>query len=330
MNEVVPGAYRIELPLIYEDPLFRHVNAYLFSGDNGYLLVDTGWNDEKAFVSLKNQLAEGGIDIRDISRIVVTHIHPDHYGMAGRLKSASGATFFLHSIEQNLIEPLYIHKDKFHRHTADWLHRNGVPPKELLEIQKYTGDTSQFVIPTSPDVSLHGGEHISTGTFNFTVIWTPGHSEGHICLYEPAKKILISGDHILPTITPHVGLHPESTGNPLKAYFASLKEIASLDIDLILPGHESPFTAARTTIEKIIQHYRQTEAEVLPMLAAKPQTAYQVCCGMTWTGTTDWQNLTSLQKRLAIARSIAQMELLVINGNARKFSQNSIIYYQKT
>jgi len=330
MNEVIPGAYRIELPLISKDPLFQYVNGYLFSGDNGYLLVDTGWNHEQTLVSLEKQLAEGGINIRDISQIVVTHIHPDHYGMVGRLKSASQATFFLHAIEQNLIEPMYIHPEEFQRHTADWLHLNGVPLNEVSEIQKYTVDTSQFVTPTLPDVSLHGGEHISTGAFNFTVIWTPGHSEGHICLYDSARKMLISGDHILATITPHVGMNPESAGNPLKKYFNSLKEIASLDIDLILPGHENPFAGARPTIEKIIQHYQQTEAEILAMIAGKPQTAYQVCYGMPWTGNSGWQNLSSLQKRLAIARTIAQMELLAVDGKALKFSQNSIIYYQKT
>ncbi|MBC8429687.1 MAG: MBL fold metallo-hydrolase, partial [Dehalococcoidia bacterium] len=90
MIEVTPGIYQLPLPMI--NPSSGHVNAYLVQGDNEYLLIDTGWNTEEAFDSLKKQLAENDIKFKDIRQIVVTHVHPDHYGLAGRLKQLSGAT----------------------------------------------------------------------------------------------------------------------------------------------------------------------------------------------------------------------------------------------
>ena len=107
---------------------------------------------------------------------------------------------------------------------------------------------TRFVLPVAPDVQLEGGETISTGVFNLKVLWTPGHSKGHVCLYEPANKLFFSGDHLLPTITPNIGLHPQSSANPLQEFINSLRLIADMDINLILPGHEKPFTGAKERV----------------------------------------------------------------------------------
>ena len=102
MIEVIPGVYHLKLPIPMPDSTLAYVNAYLVQGDSGYLLVDTGWNTSEVFDSLQKQLAEIGVDTKEISQIVVTHIHPDHYGLAGRLKRLSGAELALHDIEKGL------------------------------------------------------------------------------------------------------------------------------------------------------------------------------------------------------------------------------------
>ena len=331
MTEVIPGIHQLKLPMP-QGPL-KYINAYLVQGDNGYLLVDTGWNTDETLDSLKKQLAEIGINIKDISQIVLTHIHPDHYGLVGKLKQLSRAEIALHHLEKDLIESRYINTDNLLQQTSQLLHANGVPPAESSELQTASMGMIKFIAPTLPDVTFRGDETISTGIFTFQILWTPGHSPGHICLYEPTKKALLSGDHILPTISPHIGLHPQSSDNPLGDYINSLNTVKQLDVKLILPGHEDPFTELAARVEKLIQHHKQRNSKILALLGAKPKTAYQISAGMTWLSDIDgvsWQNLSSWNKRLAISETMAHLESMRIGGKVDRFFQNGTIYYQRT
>ena len=330
MTEVTPGIHWLKLPITIRDTSLTHVNAYLVQGDDGYLLVDAGWNTSEVFDSLQKQLAEIGAEIKDISQIVVTHIHPDHYGLAGRIKQLANAKLALHDVEKGLIASRYINTNKLLEQIARWLDINGVPPDELPHIRDATLGLEQFVTPAYPDVTLHGGETISTGMFTFQVLWTPGHSAGHICLYEPEKKVLISGDHILPKITSNISRHPQSGENPLGRYLNSLNSLKQLDIELILPGHESPFAELEPRIDELIQHHEQRNLEILATTKGEPKTAYQIVKELTWGGGTGWQDMPFFHKRLAIFETLAHLELMTINGQTGKLSRDSIIYYRQT
>ncbi len=104
MTEIIPGIERLKIPLPSAKLLLGYVNVYLVKGNDGYLLIDTGWGTVEAFNSLEKQLAERGIDFKDISQIVSTHIHPDHYGLSGKLKQLSGAKVILHRLETNMVD----------------------------------------------------------------------------------------------------------------------------------------------------------------------------------------------------------------------------------
>ncbi len=329
MIEVIPGIYQLKIPI--PETSLEYINVYLVQGDNGYLLVDTGWNTSKAFVSLKKQLAEIGVDVKDISQIVVTHIHPDHYGLVGKLKQLSQAEFALHYREKDLIESRYINMEGLLQQTARWLHSNGVPPDELTKLQTASVGMASFVVPTPPNITLHGGETISTGVFTFQVLWTPGHAPGHICLYEPTRKILFAGDHILPTITPNIGLHPQSSPNPLGDYLNSLNQIKQLDVNLILPGHENPFSGLERRIEEIVQHHEQRNAKILKTIGATSKTAYQISTELTWMSDIKgggWQSLDSWNKRLAVLETIAHLEAIRYGEKVDQFYRDDIIYYR--
>jgi glyoxylase-like metal-dependent hydrolase (beta-lactamase superfamily II) len=187
----------------------------------------------------------------------------------------------------------------------------------------------QYVVPTLPDVTLHGGETITTGMFSFRVLWTPGHSSGHICLYEPDKKILISGDHILPTITPNVSMHTQSMENPLGRYLDSLNDIKQLDIELVLPGHEKPFTQLRRRIDEIIQHHEQRNEEILETIKGEPRTASRIAEGITWEISGSWQDLPVFHQRIAIFETLAHLELMTLNGQISKIPRDGVIYYRQ-
>jgi len=327
--EVTPGIYQLQLPL--PNISLRHVNTYLVQGDNGYLLVDTGWNTEEAFDSLKEQLDEKSISLEDVTQIVVTHVHPDHYGLAGKIKQLSHATLVMHHIEKGFIESRYAAMTGLLQQTEQWLHINGVPPEELTELKLASAEMAKFVTPTMPDFTLSGGETVPCGVFNFQVLWTPGHSPGHICLYESSQKVLISGDHILPTITPIIGLHPQSNHNPLGDYLNSLNTLKQLDIRLILPGHEHPFTGIKQRAQQIIQHHEQRNLEILRILNTTSKTTYQIATEMTWMSHINgvgWQELTPLDKRLAVLETLAHLEEMRVAGRVSKFIRDDIIHYR--
>lgn len=330
--EFAPGVsieqLKPQLPL--PNRRLAHVNAYLIEGDreNGALLVDTGWNTEETFDYLKQILTD-----KPVRQIVVTHAHPDHYGLADRLKRHCNARVYLHEMERDLIQSRYINMDELLQEVAKCLQVNGTPPDELTKLYTASLVMRKFVAPTLPDVTLYGDEVITTGYFNFKVLWTPGHAPGHICLYEPDKKILLSGDHILPTITPHVGLHPQSGSNPLGDYLASLNRLKQLDVEIVLPGHEQAFTTFKPRVEEIIQHHKQRDAQILSTLNSESKTAYQIANEIPWVHEVNGVSLDKLDpwnRRMAVLETLSHLEAMRANQEVDRLTRDDIIHYQRS
>jgi glyoxylase-like metal-dependent hydrolase (beta-lactamase superfamily II) len=327
MPEIVPGIHWIKMPISLEESTLKHINVYLIECDNGWLLVDCGWNTDRSFSTLHNYLIKIGARFEDIRQIVVTHIHPDHYGMAGRLKKLSGATIVMHRIEQDFIAPRYISMDELLIQTDRLLVASGVPRRIAENMRDATLGLEQYIDPTPPDIALHDGDTIATGMFNFRVIWTPGHSSGHICLYEPNQKILLSGDHILPKITPNVSLNPQSIENPLGRYLKSLQEIKELDVKLILPGHDRPFSRLVPRIDEIIKHHSQRNLEILEAIDSRTITPYQIAQKISWGDHNDWRDLPPFHQRMAIFETLAHLEMMAAEGRIDKLPRRGITYY---
>lgn len=329
MIEVTDGIYCMPLPL--PTGKLGHINTYLVRGDKGYLLVDAGWSTEEAFNSLNEQLADVGISGQEINQIVVTHTHPDHFGQAGKLKPLFGATLAFHHLEKDFIETRYVHMDELIQELGQWLQRNGVLPDKLPELQEASMPMLRFVAPAMPDFTLYGGETITTGEFSFKVMPTPGHTAGHICLYEPDKKVLLSGDHILPTITPHVGRHPQSSPNPLGDYLDSLERLKTLEVAIVLPGHEQPFTGFKDRIEGLLLHHQLRNAEIMSALGQEAKTAFQLSTEITWLHDVNgvgWYKLANWDKRMAILETLAHLEAMRAKGELERFKRDDIRYYR--
>ncbi len=153
MPEILPGVHWIKSPISLEQTTLSHINVYLIEGEKGYLLVDSGWNTDKSFTTLHNYLVKIGVSFGDITQIVVTHVHPDHYGMAGRLKKLSGATIAMHHIEKGFIEPRYISMEELLHQTDRLLIGNGVPRDFADKLRDATVGLEQYIVPTLPDIS---------------------------------------------------------------------------------------------------------------------------------------------------------------------------------
>jgi glyoxylase-like metal-dependent hydrolase (beta-lactamase superfamily II) len=165
--------------------------------------------------------------------------------------------------------------------------------------------------------------------FTFKVIWTPGHASGHICLYEPDKKIFISGDHILPTITPNISVHPQAIENPLGRYLNSLRELKQLEVELTLPGHGKPFTGFIKRIDEILQHHEQRNQEMLAELVNGTRTSYQVAQKVTWGIQGSWDSLPDFHKRAAILETLAHLEEMAASGRIDRLPGTGVIRFQR-
>jgi glyoxylase-like metal-dependent hydrolase (beta-lactamase superfamily II) len=329
MIEVVPGIYWLKLPITLEGTNLAHVNVYLARGRDGYLLVDSGWNTTESFEELSRGLRDIHATVDDISQIVCTHVHPDHYGMAGRIKQISGARLLMHHIEAGFISARYVNMQELLRETDEMLVANGVPHDEMVGMRDATVGLEQFIVPTPPDATLHDGEAISTGFFNFRVIWTPGHSSGHICLYEPERRLLFSGDHILPKITPNISVHPQSIENPLGRYMKSLKETRRLNVETTLPGHDEPFGAPMPRIDQIMRHHEQRNREVLGLIHDGRGTAFQIALEMKWGTWASWHDLPNFHKRMAIFETLAHLEMMAANSLLDRLRRDGVNYYRR-
>ncbi len=328
MTEIVPGVHQLKVP-IPNNPL-ENTNVYLIRSDDGHALIDAGWNDDIALQSLHDQLAEIGVTFRDISRILVTHAHHDHYGLAGRIRELSGATVALHQVDKDFLTPRYSSFDDYLNRMEQWFRSNGVPDNELPASRMFAS-MRQAGATVLPDVTLTDGDSISVGDFHLQVVWTPGHSPGHICFYERERKLLFVGDHVLSVITPNISLQPLARNNPLADFVSSLNKVRPLDVTLALPAHEQLIENLPGRIDEIIEHHEVRNREILAALKDEPMTAFDIAGHITWMpefGGVHFNDLASPDRRMAVSETLAHLEAMRVNGRVVRTDLDEITYYR--
>ena len=207
---------------------------------------------------------------------MVTHIHPDHYGLAGRIRDASGAWISLHPADAELIHDRYDEPDDLLERVATALRRMGAPEEELEPLRNAAMPVRVLVDPVVPDVLLEDGEKPEVPGWDLTAIWTPGHSPGHLCFYEGRRQLMLSGDHVLPRITPNIPYHPQAGANPLGQYLASLDKLEPYEVEEVLPAHEYRFTDLHRRLEELRQHHRDRFNEIIDILRDGPPSAWYI------------------------------------------------------
>ncbi|HXF50057.1 MAG TPA: MBL fold metallo-hydrolase [Dehalococcoidia bacterium] len=322
--EIVPGIYQLKVP-IPNNPL-GWVLPYLIEGDRGWTLVDSGWNVPEAFDALERQVTDVCGGFSRIERLLVTHIHPDHYGLAGRVKEVCGAKVVIHQRERDLIRSRYWAPERLLKIMADWLLQHGVPREEMPDLQASSMPVRSFVVPVEPDEVVWGGERIEVGRFTLEVYWTPGHSPGHICFYEPRHRLMLTGDHVLPTITPNVSLHPQQQGNPLGDYIASLRRLEPIPVTKALPAHEHTFEDLPSRLREIERHHEERLQEMLRIIGDRPTTAYEVAAGTKWA-TGSFDRFSPWMKRAALSETLAHLEYLVWEGRLDTTVTDGVVRY---
>jgi glyoxylase-like metal-dependent hydrolase (beta-lactamase superfamily II) len=254
--EVAPGILRMQLPINFTG--LGHVNMYGLVDTRGVTVVDPGLPDGTSWDAIATRLAAAGLGLDRVHSVVVTHSHPDHFGGAGRLAEETGARVITHA--DFLIpwldgrEPdLATLDDDFLQRRAPWSDE----PINLSDEQRRAGAAfgggSDFP-PPRPTLRLRHGEETELGQGRWVALHTPGHTADHLCLYDRDAGILLTGDHVLPSITPHIA-GTGSSDDVLSDYLSSLDEVAQLSVTLALPAHGHPFTNIAGRVAGIKEHH---------------------------------------------------------------------------
>jgi glyoxylase-like metal-dependent hydrolase (beta-lactamase superfamily II) len=305
-REPAPGVFRLVLPLPF--PGLRRVNAYLLADDDGCTLVDCGISDpglqpDHGWTELLGALAACNIEPRQVTRLVVTHTHIDHYGMAGRLTDATGAQLVMHEKSQHDLAS-YRDPAAAERNLAGLLRDHGLPESEVQDLIAFEDWRPYVSAVVDATDAVQGDEVLVSGGRSWKVIYTPGHSPSHICLFSESDGLLLSGDHLLPTVTPHIDFQAGGQADPLGDYLSSLDKVAGLDPSLVLPGHGKPFQEGADRAGVIARHHERRLGSILQVIRYEPHTVSEI------TDAVFGPELFDFQRRLALGEVIAHLVYL--------------------
>jgi glyoxylase-like metal-dependent hydrolase (beta-lactamase superfamily II) len=286
---------------------------------------------DKTFGELQRQLAKIGVKPRDLTDILVTHLHVDHAGLASRLKKLSGAQLQVSAKEARAARLASTTQESRLKNFMKFYSEAGVPRKLVEHMLKTTPVRQYQAIYEElgrPSRSLKEGDEIPVGEYTLKTIWTPGHSSGHICLHEPNRRLLVAGDHLLPTITPHITLRGRE-GNPLADYLGSLEKVKKLNVDMVLPGHQEPFTNHRQRVVELEENLRSRTTRVLSELKKEELNAYQVASKVKWNvDYPSWDRFPLFQKFLAVGETLAHIKFLEEEGRVTKTKKAERMFYR--
>jgi glyoxylase-like metal-dependent hydrolase (beta-lactamase superfamily II) len=320
-EEILPDLFRIKIPLP-ESPL-KYLNSYVIRDAERNLIIDTGLNRKECLDAMLNGLRKLGVELTR-SDIFITHLHADHFGLVAKLASDSSDILFSRP-EKELMESW----EGFDS-MVGYAGANGFPADELkAALDRHPGN--KYGTDWIPELKvLEDGDAIDVGDYHFKCVATPGHTMGHICLYEPNKKILVAGDHILIDITPNIQCWSD-TQNPLKHYIESLDKVAKLDIDLVLPGHRRLIEDHHGRIDELKEHHKNRLNEVLDILKKPDQHSYQVASQMSWDIKAEsWDHFPVAQKWFATGEALSHLRLLEEEGKIHREIKGGFTVFSKS
>ncbi|MEM1515747.1 MAG: MBL fold metallo-hydrolase [Candidatus Bathyarchaeia archaeon] len=259
IKEVLPGVFMIKVPL-HGNPL-KSVNSYIIMAEKP-LIIDTGFNLDVCYAELVGALNKIGVDYKR-AEYFITHLHVDHLGLASRLTNS----VYMSEVDIKTWQKVSFRPDKL-----GFFVMNGFPREELKIVAnlhpavRYSGK-----VDFQP---VKDGEIFEYGDYTLKAMLTPGHTPGHMCLYDEEKKILFSGDHILFDITPNIGYWEEH--NSLREYLESLDKIYNLDVNYTFPGHREFHEDIKRRILELKDHHKRRMNEIINALKNEEKTAWQI------------------------------------------------------
>jgi glyoxylase-like metal-dependent hydrolase (beta-lactamase superfamily II) len=285
------------------------VNVYLAEGEP-LTLIDTGPHHAPTREALASALAETGRRIEEIERIIITHAHADHYGLAAELAQKSGAEIVTHvdsPLRSN--DGSGLRQMAFYGQMMRW---SGVPVKRILKLAGIGRGMSHYAKRIRPDRSLTDGDSLRLGEEDWRVLHTPGHTGDLICLYQSRRQLLISSDHLLQDVSSNPTVEPPPPGETerprrLVEYMAQLRRVAQLEVALALPGHGPPITDHRALIQERLAFHEKRARRILEILEEEPLTIHEIVEVL-------FPNLDLVNYFLALSEVIGHLQWLEVKG----------------
>jgi glyoxylase-like metal-dependent hydrolase (beta-lactamase superfamily II) len=318
VQEIIPGLFRLVLPMPFH---LAHVNVYAFRDNGRVSLLDTGPNFPGTFDVLKESIKAIGSSIEEIKDVVVTHFHADHCGLAGRIQEISGAAVLISEIEYLSVGSYQEGEARIEK-VASFCAEHGMDGDAVRELKAAFRVFKKATLPFRADDFLREGESVRLGSMDLEILKTPGHTRGHMCLFCRERGILLSGDHILPHITPNISadlLAPEF--HPLASFIEALQSLRKLPVREVLPAHGEPFTDMPGRVDEILSHHRERKDLILASLKRSPKTSMEIG-RVLFSG-----DLDAFNQLLAVNEVFVHLKELEEEGKIEKNKENGRFVY---
>jgi glyoxylase-like metal-dependent hydrolase (beta-lactamase superfamily II) len=320
VEQVRGDVWSIPTPFPYS-PL-RYVLSYLIETSKGVVLVDTGWHSPEAWDGLVSGILQSGHELADVTTVLVTHFHGDHIGLAYKVRKATGAQIALHRLDDQMRKS-FGGSGGFRRKESNWLLRRGVSEDEIDEMVPRAGNATAPSEPddgTSPldplgdvDILLEDRDYPLGRDVPIRVHWSPGHTPGHSCFVHEGHDVLLSGDHILPRISPNISPAPSVEDDTLGEYLGSLRALGSWHAAEVLPAHEYRFQGLPERVRQLLDHHERRLSEVVEAVGQHDGChTLDVAELLTWSR--PWSESRGIVRRSAIGETYAHLVHLASRG----------------
>ena len=295
---------QVQIPLPYK---LNIVNCYLLRGRHGWTLLDTGLNTAPARAQWATAMKTLDFEPDDIEKIVLTHMHPDHFGLAGWWQRAAETPMPVYLPEREKPQAQFFYRRVNTRRYHQWMLDCGVDEATVDTIESALHNTRDLTQPHPlRQETLREETIVPLGARDCRAIHAPGHSDGQLIFYHEAERLMLCGDHALMKITPNIGSWPHTESDPLGRYLKSLEELTALDVRLALPGHKWLITDWRGRIEELIAHHHLRLGHTLEAIEAGSHSVYQVAARLF-----PLERLTAHEWRFALAETLAHLNYLL-------------------
>ncbi|WP_123041333.1 MBL fold metallo-hydrolase [Cohnella candidum] len=302
------GWLQVKIPLPYS---LKWVNAYLLPGPEGWTLIDPGLRTSETERIWTAFMEEAPVSWNRIAKIVLTHHHPDHYGLAGWFRERTGANVWMSETARAAAVRMWGENETYSGEMLEAFREHGLPSELAREMQAHLLGFRERVSPQPEEVRyLEAGKPVAMGGVDWEPVAGEGHAPGHLSFYDRTGKRLICGDQVLPDISPNIGWMPGGDGNPLASYLSSLESMRELDVEAAYPGHRDPFGGFRERVDELLRHHERRLDKIAEGIGDEKISSFDVCERLF--GTHLRGNLHNL--RFALAETIAHLILLETRG----------------
>lgn len=330
IEQVLEGVFRIPLPLPNDG--LRAVNVYAITEGDHLVLVDAGWALDVSLDQLERSLAEIEYKLADVREFLVTHAHRDHYTQAITLRRLFGGKVQIGEGERTTLEIIVSKTGQ--AHTMMWRRLEQAGASHIvaeIRARHAQSDFNELDDWELPDAWLVNGTSVALQSRTLDVIETPGHTSGHVVFHDTAAAALFAGDHVLPRITPSIGIEAGGIGLPLAAYLDSLRLVRELPDARLLPAHGPVTDSVHARVEELLAHHERRLNQSAEAISQGASTSFEAAQILRWTRReTRLDELDLGNQSLAIGETKAHLDVCVVRGWLTSTEDaDGVIHYQR-